>query len=601
MDTKKQSNFRKIKVSDYTLGASVLQGYMRFMISFPGEESCTLRVFEGKEEKPFYELEMDKSFKTGAVFAVEIDMNDMPQGNITYDYICGGKRYIDPYAKRIAGRDSFGRSGDARGVVCATAKDTDSITNGNLSHPELKKTELIIYKLHVRGFTAHESSKVKNPGTFKGLLQKKDYIKKLGVNALLLMPCYDFDEIIVDNRRIYGIPENMPKELEESINKVQETTRVNYWGYGCEAAYFAPKASYASEPEKVCEEFKEVIEAFHKQGIEIYMEMFFDEQTPAGFVTDVLRYWSVQYGVDGFRINDCYVRAAKQEPFLEGIKLFSMSGTDGSFEYNKGFEEAARRFLKGDEGQVQGFTERFFKAPDFNGVVNYVTDHEGFTLMDLYSYDIRHNGANGEGNHDGIEINNSWNCGEEGATKKTKIKQLRYLMMRNAMTTLFMSKGTPMLLAGDEFLNSQDGNNNVYCQDNATGWLIWNKNADAKRFTAFVKELIEFRKSGMLYASKSQNGQDISYHGVQAWKPDFSHYSRMIAYMIRGQKNYYLIFNMYWQEQLFEMPTTAKKCEWKLTLTTASESENADLLKISEDGIEVPARTIMLFEEGKQD
>nr|MDE7300210.1 alpha-amylase [Lachnospiraceae bacterium] len=461
--------------------------------------------------------------------------------------------------------------------------------------PRLAYADKILYKLHVRGFTMTAPG-VRHRGTYLGLLEKKKYLLELGVNAVLLLPCEEFDEIIRPVGGPYGSPElavqNKEKEQEEPGER-----KVNYWGFAEESCHFVPKASYASDPAHAGREFKQLVKGMHMSGIEVLLEMNFRPSDNPNLILDCLIWWVREYHVDGFRINcgQTPVRMLLQHPELAGTTLLVPSAGDAAgrysgadmrlpaggaarskavlAEYNDGFLNEIRRFVKGDEEMVGRVAARLERQTGDIGIINYITDNNGFTLRDLYSYDVKHNEANGEDGRDGSDYNFSWNCGVEGVTKKKKIVRLRAQMQRNALALLLLAQGTPMLLAGDEFGNSQGGNNNAYCQDNETGWVSWKELRANRELFEFVRTLIAFRREhpvlhnpiplkGMDYLSCGC--PDVSRHGTRAWYPDYSNYSRTLALLFCGcyakkaqavsDASFYVAANMHWEPHAFDLP-----------------------------------------------
>ena len=496
-----------------------------------------------------------------------------------YAFECDGSLTADPYATQIAGRSSFfDTASKARYVLPKKAVQFKS--DVKVRH---EFNDLIIYKLHVRGFTMDESSCVAHPGTFKGVTEKLRYIKGLGVNAVLLMPCYEFDEVMPAGYRGKAKP--------------------NVWGYGARANYFAPKQSFASDGDNPAAEFIAMVKAFHRAGIEVLMEMFFSEETPIIMALEALRYWREQFHIDGFRLvgGGLTNKMAATDPMLNGVRLLSA---------DDGFMTVTRRFLKGDENMLGEFAQAFKDIGENTGKINFITDHDSFTLADLYSYDVKHNETNLESNRDGREINYSWNCGVEGETSNKKILALRKLMCKNAMTTLLLSQATPMLMAGDEFMCTHKGNNNPYCCDNSEGWVVWNRNAAARELTDYVRRLIKLRTEHRVFSNNIElkgtdyiykGNPDISYHGVKAWYPDFGYYSRTLGVMLNGDyalidknrtdETYYLAFNMHWEEHEFGLPVSGKT---KFELILATES---DVKYQGGRTVKIPPRSIAVFKK----
>lgn len=520
----------------------------------------------------------------------EKEITEKLQG-LSYDFVADGEHFVDPYAREITGRDHFGRKPkNLKGRFDFTHFDWKTENRHKLS-----VDDMILYQCHVRGFTRHSSSGVSHPGTFSGMQEKIPYLKELGVNTLLLLPVYDFDEWMRDDNGI-------------------EIKKINYWGYGKDAFYFAPKASYGSGETNVNVEFQQLVKALHQNGMNLFLDMHFVDQTPS-FILSCLRYYAVRFHVDGFRINQACMDTAwlKQDPVLSHIKLmgdgwdeqFVPRGQEILIEFNNSFLIDARRFLKSDEGQAEHFYHRFWEQKKGVGMIHCITQHNGFTLRDLISYDVKHNEGNGEKNQDGTEYNYSWNCGAEGPSRKKEVQRKRACQERNAFTMLLLGMAAPMILAGDEFGNTQKGNNNAYCQDNMITWLDWRLlEKNAKTFD-FVKRLIEFRKSHPLYQmeqpltgmdSKGLGKPDVSCHGKEPWEVKFSNYSREVGILFYGGyydgKSLYFAFNFHWEEREFYLPDAEPGGDWRLLFDTSEEEE-----RVVEAGrYQMAPRSIALFE-----
>ena len=551
------------------LGVTKVADGVQFAIYLPDKRECYLKLFRKGHQTEQYRIPLTDEYRMGSVYFVQLrsknttsafDIAEELSDKYEYVYEADGEDIVDPYAAGISGRDRWNRTDKmpVRGRICL--KEFDWEGDYILRKPF---HELVLYQLHVRGFTKHASSGVSKPGTFAGLQDKIPYMKDLGINGVLLLPVYDFEE--------------------------KQGDKVNYWGYGVsDTYYFAPKAAYSSG-ENADEEFKETIKKLHRNGMEVILDFYFAPGTNLNLMTDCLRHWVLNYHVDGFRVNTEVMPSLTlaSDPILSGVKLFSsywdeemLSGAgihqaDNCLaEYNEGFMNDARRFLKSDEGQAEAFYKRFYRHPDKVGVINFMTHVNGFTMMDLVSYDIKHNESNGERNADGTEYNYSWNCGVEGKTRKKAVLEQRKRQIRNAFLMLLFSQGTPMILAGDEFGNSQEGNNNPYCHDDAVTWLNWKQTKTGEQIRNYVKQLIAFRtEHPVLHQAKALCMQDtlscglpgISAHGVQTWRPDFSNYSRILGVLLAGdyaQKpdgtsddSIYIIFNMYWETKSFDLPT----------------------------------------------
>lgn len=613
----------------------------QFSVAMEHGKETSLELFHTGDKTCSYSLVLGKEYLVGGVFSVILTL---PQDISEYCYKTNGEKMLDPYAIQLTGREQFGESKANKEVHCLITENIRHISEP-LSVPF---HELILYRLHVRGFTKHSSSKVKNPGTFKGIEEKIPYMKQLGINGVVLLPCYEFDERM-DEEELGKYRSNFldyTKPITQKQDEEQEWPKINFWGYTKRANYFAPKASYAANPLQPITEMKQMVKKLHDNGIAVFMEMFFSEGTNQTLILECLRYWVRMFAIDGFKINTEVVNGTliAQDPYLSRTKFLATYWNTGEFyhqyekidekilaEYNDGFMVDCRRFLKSDEGQVNNFVNRMRKNPSQQTVVNYITNTNGFTLMDLVSYDIKHNEENGEQGMDGTEYNYSWNCGWEGPTRKKQIAQLRLRQIKNALSFLLLSQGVPMLLAGDEFGNTQKGNNNAYCQDNEIGWVTWNKQVMNQRILAFCKKLIALRKAHPVFSPKEElrgmdyiacGSPDISFHGTKPWYPDLSNYSRVIGIMLCGKyapltirksdKSFYMAFNMHWEAHRFELPVLPKGKKWKVIIDTyklnldfdQTEKEKNSLLDKKEKSGEetlleymVNPRTVVVFEE----
>ena len=515
----------------YPLGVTQEADGVRILVQGRAKEVCLLLYRPGKKT-PCEEISFDPKYRMGDVWELALDRTDF--ASFEYNFMIDGKIVTDPNARVITGREKWAdrkRAGKpVRGRILSEEFDWEDDVN-----PETPYAETILYKLHVRGFTAHASSGVSARGTYAGVMEKIPYLKELGITAVELMPVTEFDEIM------------MSSSGSSFHNAKQEPTGyLNYWGYGPSYLY-AVKTAYASRETMSAEgEFKTLVKELHKAGIECIPEMYFTGKELPGEILSVLRYWVEEYHVDGFHLTGFPdLSLAAEDPFLKRTKLFAenwndvmnrrpkqgyVTPGDGAVsveeknlaEYNMQFMEDMRRFLKGDEGMLSAFELGNRRNPMEYAVINYMANTNGFTLMDTVSYDRKHNEKNGEENRDGSDYNYSWNCGAEGPTRKKKIVELRKQLLKNAYLLLFLSQGVPLLMAGDEFGNSQDGNNNAYCQDNAVSWLNWKLLETNKDQVDFVKRLIAFRKAHKMFHMdreprimdyKSCGRPDVSYRG----------------------------------------------------------------------------------------
>ena len=391
--------------------------------------------------------------------------------------------FPDPYGRSFVGRETWGDLENAGKLLKSRAEEAKFDWEGDKTL-QIPYEDMVMYRIHVRGFTRHPSSKTHDKGTFRAVLDKIPYLKELGITTLEVMPVNEFDEIMMPPS-VVGNPYGMD----------QPTGKLNYWGYA-PGFYFAVKASYASGREKSPEwEFRMLVKELHKAGIEIIPELYFSGAESPVFVMDVVRYWIQEFHVDGIHlVGFAPTGLLGNDPYLSRTKLMSTTwdGISGGrtkhlAEYNDGFLVDMRRLLKGDEDQMNNLIFRTKRNPKDHGVINYIANTNGFTMMDMVSYDMKHNEANGENNQDGNSYNYSWNCGIEGPTRRKKLLDLRKKQIRNAVLLVMLSQGTPLLLSGDEFGNTKNGNNNSYCQDNETSWLNWNQLRTNRDLFEFVK------------------------------------------------------------------------------------------------------------------
>lgn len=556
------------------LGVSRQKEALNFAVEVKEGKQCTLLLYKCGENVPMEKISMKEEAGTGTVRCVML--SDLPAQACEYNYEIDGKIVTDPYAKGIAGRERWNDQVDF----------TPHQVRGKLPQKEeypweddcplrIPEEDVIAYSLHVRGFTRHSSSKVKKKGTFRGVMEKLPYLKELGINQIQCMPVYEFEE---------------------------RGRKVNYWGYG-EGFFFAPKASYASDHDAQ-KELKELVKTCHREGIEVVLDFPFTAQTRFQIVEDCLRYYVMEYHIDGFLLNPYQVPVEflRRDPVLSGTKLLIK---------DESFQNTMRRFLKGDEGMIASVAEQFRRKTSVSGSCNYITNHTGFTLEDLVSYDAKHNEANGEQNQDGPDYNYSWNCGVEGKTRKKQIVKLRQGQKRNAMFLLMTAQGTPCLLAGDEFGNSQGGNNNVYCQDNETGWVDWSRLEREKSFFHYVKELITFRKKhGILHQKEALTGTDrsgsgipdISYHGEAAWQIQQEASSRQLGILYSGspkkESNCFLVYNMHWIAHSFALPALPKDQAWYQVMSTEEGFYEQPLLIEGKRSIILEGRSVAAFVAG---
>ena len=583
-------------------GATPLQNGVNFTIHTCGGTSCELLLFHRAQEEPFAVLPFPEAYKIGDVYsmivyglnidefeyAYRVDGPYCPEKGLLFDK---NKILLDPYAKAVAGQRTWGIRWDhtyhARVVK-------DRFDWGDIPQSKKELCDLIIYELHVRDFTHHPSSGVQHRGTFSGLMEKIPYLKELGINAVELMPIFEFDETM-NSRTVDG------KQLLEC------------WGYNT-VGFFAPNSSYAAANEHNQEgtELKTLIKALHDNGIEVILDVVFNHTaegnekgntfsfkgfdnniyymlTPDGnyynfsgcgntlncnhpvvqqLILECLRYWTINYRVDGFRFdlasilgrnedgspmnNPPLLRTLADDSILSNVKLIAEASGRWA-EWNGRYRDSLRSYLKGDSwnawdaawsisgsGDLYGgyYDNTHSNYAGYNSCVNFLTCHDGFTLYDLYAYNDKHNEANGWNNTDGANDNRSWNCGAEGETDDPEVLSLRRRMIRNACAVLMCSRGTPMFLAGDEFGNTKFGNNNSYCQDNITSWLDWRMLEKNKDLFEFFKFMIAFRQKHPVIHKQlpaSVCGMDsIHTHNLNAEETDIPRDARTFCVSFAG-------------------------------------------------------------------
>lgn len=637
----------------FPFGATLTDGGVNFSIFSKEATGATLVLYHHGQKEPFVEIPFPEEFRIGdvytmMVFGLDIETTEYgyrfdgpydPSQGMLFDKT---KVLLDPYAKSVSGRSIWGKKTDGgddfvhRGQIIREDYDWEG------DKPlEIPQNDLVIYEMHVRSFTKHDSSQVKHKGTFRGLTEKIPYLKELGVNCIELMPVFEFDEF-------------------ENAREIDGKSLYNYWGYST-VCFFAPKAGYAASAPYGMEadELKYVIKKLHQNGIEVLLDVVFNHTaegnekgpsisykgidnktyyllTPDGWyynfsgcgntmncnnavvrnhILDCLRYWVSAYHIDGFRFDlasiltrDATGAPMMSPPLLEALAHDAVLGRTkliaeawdagglyqvGSFpswnrwsEWNGKYRDCVRRFVKGEGGCAPELYERISGSEDLyhgrgpSASINFITCHDGFTMYDLVSYNEKHNDANGEDNRDGCNDNDSWNCGAEGETDDKEINDLRLRQMKNFNTLLLLSRGIPMLLSGDEFANTQFGNNNAYCQDSEVSWIDWDRLLDHKELHEYVKRLIAFRMAHPViraeYFDSGENATgypELSFHGTKPWELNRSEHGLVFAFCYAedhvkyGTKKdafIYVAVNAHWEEHAFELPIIPAGMKWHI-------------------------------------
>lgn len=573
---------------------------------------CSLILYKKGEQTPLAELPFTEDMRFGDIYAMQL--GQFPVQEYEYNYLIDGVVVQDPYARHIHGREQWGVCPDGVHAVRCGVKFDKFSWNGD-RQLELPYEECILYITHPRGFTMDASSKVRHPGTFAGIKEKIPYLKKLGITQLELMPVYEFAEVDVEK----AAKKHMPIRRGSS-------EKVNYWGYG-HANFFAPKASYSAtgNPGR---ELKELVRELHKNGIELILEFYFPQRMNPNLIVDCIKYWVEEYHIDGVHVNTggSPLTALAMEPHMRNTKFMSeYFPLDWIYEpdykpefrrlaeYNDDFMIKARRFLKGDEDMLSQVTEAMRRNPAQAAAVNYMANHNGFTLLDAVTYDVKHNEANGEDNRDGSNYNYSSNYGEEGPTANKALEKVRRRQIRNAFLLLLLSQGVPAIYGGDEMGNSQNGNNNVYCQDNEISWIQWSSKKADKQLQDFVKAAIAFRKEHPAFGRRnaykmkdylSKGMPDLSYHGRRAWYGEFENYNRQVGILYSeyytGGETCYVLYNMHTVDHEIALPTLPSGQKWYVIADTGHETgafyrQGDEVLLKDQKMAMVPPRTIMIL------
>lgn len=612
------------------LGLSRTQKGWNLALFSAHAQEVVLGLFTEEGLHPFQSVPMKRS---GDVWSIEI--GEAPTGTC-YAYLCKGpwnreegtlKWLLDPYAKIVNTSKEWGVA--KVGPVTAYLLELPSCKNRKKKSSPILATELVIYEMHARGFTAHSSSGVEAPGTYTAILEKIPYLKELGVNAIELMPIFEFNEC--------GSPDVHPYTGEKLLN---------YWGYD-PISFFSPKRNFAKDqsPGGAIRELRQLTDALHENGMELLLDvvynhtgeggdpkkMFswrgidpqsyylmdaqgklldytgcgntFNANHPAGIemIVESLCYWVEEIGVDGFRFDLASIltrgmdgKPMKQPPVLEAIRkearlsqikliaeAWDATGLYqvGAFpqwghwsEWNGRYRDIVRRFLKGTDGKAGRFAAAVTGSDFLYGTsaptasINFCTAHDGFSLRDLVTYQSKHNWENGETNRDGSGQNDNWNCGIEGPTSNVEVQALRERQMRNFWLALLLAQGIPMILMGDEYGHTRRGNNNPYVQDNELNWFLWNQLKAQGAIFDFVKGLIAFRKEHAVFRrGHFLKEEDIVWHGAVPYHPDWSDRSRFCAFTMLGTSPIYVAFNADYKAREVELPPGV---EWRLIVDT---------------------------------
>ena len=667
-------------------GACVASNGVSFTINSHGATRCTLLLFKPQAPKPYARIPFPDSYRIGDTYSMLVF--DIKPDEFEYAFSFDGPYepakgllfneenvLLDPYSRAVTGQRKWGEKPEGGKNFEYRARVVKSNFDwGNIKQLEQPFEDLVIYETHVRGYTKDKSSGVSAPGTFAGLKDKIPYLKDLGINAVELMPIFEFDEM-------------------ESARVVDGVQLYNYWGYNT-VSFFAPNTSYAFNEEHNHEgdELKSLIKALKENGIEVILDVVFNhtaegnEMGPCfsfkgidnnvyymltpdahyynfsgcgnvmncnhpvvrSFIIDCLRHCAIEYRVDGFRFDLASILGRDQNgapmanpPILESLAFDPVLGKMkliaeawdagglyqvGSFpswnrwaEWNGRYRDDMRSFLKGDDGMAGNAITRItgsrdLYSPESRGhkaSVNFMTCHDGFTLYDLYSYNEKHNEKNGWNNTDGDNNGHSWNCGAEGETDDPNVNGLRRRLIKNAFAALLCSRGPAMFFAGDEFCNTQFGNNNAYCQDNIISWLDWSRLEEFKEIHDFVRHMIQFRKEHPILRKMTKPSScqfpEISVHNGTPFNASTDYKTKLIGIMYAGRNEedteddiVFYCMNAYWEPLVMQLPVLPNGKHWHVDTNTNAEyfdgedfTAKTELLGVNT--IRVPARTTIIL------
>ncbi|XP_021277026.1 isoamylase 1, chloroplastic isoform X2 [Herrania umbratica] len=540
----KKKRFQVSEGHPAPFGATLRDGGVNFAIYSANAVSatlCLITLSDLQQNRVTEQISLDPlTNKIGDVWHVFLrgDFKDMLYGYI-FDgkfspkkghYYDSSKILLDPYAKAVISRGEFGALGPEDNcwpqMACMVPTSEDEFDwEGDLPL-RYSQRDLIIYEMHVRGFTRHESSRTEFPGTYHGVVEKLDHLKELGVNCIELMPCHEFNEL-----EYY------------SYNSVLGDYKLNFWGYST-VNYFSPMIRYSSSGMCNCgrdaiNEFKYLVKEAHKRGIEVFMDVVFNHTAEGNENGPILSFRGVDNSVY-YMLAPKLIAEAWDTGGLYQVGSFPHWGIWS--EWNGKYRDIVRQFIKGTDGFSGAFAECLCGSPNLYqeggrkpwNSINFVCAHDGFSLADLVTYNNKHNLANGEDNNDGESHNNSWNCGQEGEFARISVKKLRKRQMRNFFLCLMVSQGIPMICMGDEYGHTKGGNNNTYCHDNYINYFRWDKKKESSSdFFRFCCLMTNFRREcESLGLNDFPTAERLQWHGHTPGMPDWSDKSRFVAFTL---------------------------------------------------------------------
>lgn len=603
-----------VKIGDFQeYGAIIRDNDVIFTFDTKKLSSASVLLYDIMSKKLIHEIKLPKEYSVGRVYSVCVSGLDYK--NLCYLLKSDKQTFLDPYAKSVIGRENWMDSKRYEEDYKVYGGFLKEDFDWKYPSAKIQSKDMIMYKLHMRGFTMDHKLNRSEKGNYKGIIALLPKLKELGITTLEFLPIYEFEEMRYKSEtRI-----SSGKKAKEVYFPAYGT---NYWGYG-KGDYFSPKASYFGGKDCV-NHAKEMIDAIHGMHMEVIMEISFSNEDTADYMNLVLQYWVKEYHVDGFHLLGAALpmeRIVKQ-PYLADTKLFydsysadvlySEEDKKHLYVYNDDFTYPLRRLQHHMDGNIADFADQMRRQGEHFGFVNYAASNSGFCLWDVYSYGEKHNFDNGEDNTDGSNYNCSHNHGVEGPTKKATINRIRLMNARCAITSALLSQSVPLILAGDEVNNSQSGNNNPYCQDNEIGWVNFSPRKSAMKFREYVKAVIQFRKEHDILTKdtpmqlndyKHVGIPDLSYHGREPWIMGIGAEKKAIGIYYSGQysasknkEDVMLLYNFYYDTETFAAPKLPGKKKWYFVTNTSLDTFVPDTNPLEDQTmVSVPGGTVTIL------
>ena len=618
------------------LGAFLDKNACTFAIYAKNVSSLILNIFHSSEDViPYMQYKLSPvEHKLGDIWSISLD--DIQEGTL-YTWEINGFSVLDPYALAYTGNE------DVKNKKSIVIKRVGTETK----HALIPKKDMLIYESHIGLFTKSSNSQTTTKGTYSAFEEKIDYLKELGINVVEFLPVFEWDDRTGNLNREVGLLKNVwgynPINFFALTKKYSSSTDINYFD---EIKEFKKLVSKLHE--NGMEVILDVVYNHTAEGgiggeeynFKIMAEdVFYTKDREGNFtnysgcgntlncnhkvvkdmIIQSLLYWYLEVGVDGFRFDLAPILGRDadsqwtrysllyelvEHPILAHAKLIAESWDLGGYfvgampsgwsEWNGAYRDTVRCFIRGDFGQVPELIKKIFGSVDifhsnksgYQASINFICCHDGFTMWDLVSYNVKHNLLNGENNQDGENNNHSYNHGEEGLTENPKIIALRKQQIKNMLLILYISQGIPMLLMGDEMGRTQLGNNNAYCQDNVTTWVDWNRKKEFEDVFLFTKNMINLRKKYSIFRKESPlTEEEITLHGIELFKPDLTFHSLSIAFQLKDMEtntDFYIALNSYSEQLCFELPKLENK-SWHVLADTAN-TETCSFEEIKHEG-----------------